>query len=552
MSPAPTKADDDAATHKRPAAQLKMQLTTSKKKKKRRVATASGFAVAGGDGETTRAEDASRHRDDGPLVIPAQQDTFKKAKQQQVKVEEAEPAAGAVNAQPDDQETVDAVRALEEQATGSKAAAAGAGNRRIIPTSSRQNIERQETQQYRTDLEGLPEELSETADAYQTVPIAEFGAALLRGMGWKGGDDDDKNISKKDDTVMPRPHRLGLGAIPATNSLPEDEASSSSRRPQRPDQFQRQKALREQQDQYARERAAQVAADRQRTLQNGSLVWLVPSMASSSPTTDQPPRQRRRRARVVQLVGVPGLNRVAVVVEGGPGDNSTPTTPEVIQRNEIERLLTRQELEDEPFREGLPQSSEKLDDKSNSEEERKAKKKRRTTSSGDNDNSSSSNNKSQSRKKDDRKKRRRDSGGDEGDNVKSSSSKRANSSRAVWLIPNIRVRVISEKLGRRHYKEKGVVVDVTPAGATLEMSSSSSSSSSQAVVLDHVPERYLETALPKVGGRVIALAGPHKWTKGRLLERDARKGVIQVDHDMNVHTLPLDDLAEWCGPLDDE
>ena len=551
MSPEPTKDDDS------PAAQLTMQLTSSKKKKKRRVATASGFAAAR-PGETTRAEDASRHGgdDDGPLVIPAQQDTFKKATQQQVKVEEEEPAAASAPAQQeqeDDQETADAVRALEEQATGggSKATAAGAGNRRIIPsnssTSGQNNERQQETQQYHKDLAALPEELSETADAYQTVPIAEFGAALLRGMGWKGGDDDDgvDNASKKDDSVMPRPHRLGLGAIPA--AAPPEVEEASSRRPQRPDQFDRQKVLREQQDQYARERAAQVAADRQRTLQNGSLVWLVrPSAASSSPTTGTT-ATRRRRARVVQLVGVPGLARVAVVVEGGRGDNnSTPTTstPEVVQRNEIERLLTRQELEDEPFREGLPRSSEKPD-KSDADEERKVKKKQRTSPTRDDDNGSSTNNKSQSRKKDDRKKRRRD----EGDNVKSSSSKRANSNRAVWLIPNIRVRVISEKLGRRHYKAKGVVVDVTPAGATLEMSSSSS----QAVVLDHVPERYLETALPKVGGRVVALAGPHKWTKGRLLERDARKGVIQaVDHDMNVHTLPLDDLAEWCGPLDDE
>ena len=73
------------------------------------------------------------------------------------------------------------------------------------------------------------------------------------------------------------------------------------------------------------------------------------------------------------------------------------------------------------------------------------------------------------------------------------------------------------------------------------------------VVLEHVPERYLETALPKVGGNAIVLTGSNKWTKGRLLERNSKnaKGSIQVFEDMSILTLSLDDIAEWCGPLDD-
>jgi G patch domain/KOW motif-containing protein len=111
---------------------------------------------------------------------------------------------------------------------------------------------------------------------------------------------------------------------------------------------------------------------------------------------------------------------------------------------------------------------------------------------------------------------------------------------------NIRIRVITEKLGRKYYKSKGVIVDVTPKGATVRMDDGS--------LLDRVPERYLETALPKTGGRVLVLAGKHKLVKGQLLERDSKKGrgVVQVYEDMNVLTLSLDDMAEWCGPLDDD
>jgi hypothetical protein len=39
-----------------------------------------------------------------------------------------------------------------------------------------------------------------------------------------------------------------------------------------------------------------------------------------------------------------------------------------------------------------------------------------------------------------------------------------------------------------------------------------------------------------------------------LLERnsDSGQGVVQVFEDMNVVKLSLDDMAEWCGPLDDD
>ena len=129
------------------------------------------------------------------------------------------------------------------------------------------------------------------------------------------------------------------------------------------------------------------------------------------------------------------------------------------------------------------------------------------------------------------------------------------------MIPNIRVRIVSEKLGRRYYKEKGIVVDVTRnAGVTLKLNhhtSSSTNSNTPAVVLDRVPERYLETALPKIGGNVIVVDPKHanKFAKGRMIERDGKNknfGIVQLYDDMDCIRLPLDDIAEWCGPLDDD
>ena len=72
-------------------------------------------------------------------------------------------------------------------------------------------------------------------------------------------------------------------------------------------------------------------------------------------------------------------------------------------------------------------------------------------------------------------------------------------------------------------------------------------------VLDKVPERYLETALPKVGGKVIVLESKeHRWKKGTLLERTGRSlGIVQLQEDLEVAKVELDSLAEWCGGQDE-
>lgn len=78
-----------------------------------------------------------------------------------------------------------------------------------------------EDAKFKHDLGHRAEDLSARSKAYVDVPVAEFGAALLRGMGWKGpeGDGDGGGGSggtgpdlSKD--IEPRHHRLGLGAQP--------------------------------------------------------------------------------------------------------------------------------------------------------------------------------------------------------------------------------------------------------------------------------------------------------------------------------------------------
>ncbi len=49
-----------------------------------------------------------------------------------------------------------------------------------------------------------------TLDAYERIPVESFGAAMLRGMGWKGEENDSN-----DETIKARPHLLGIGARPS-------------------------------------------------------------------------------------------------------------------------------------------------------------------------------------------------------------------------------------------------------------------------------------------------------------------------------------------------
>ena len=53
------------------------------------------------------------------------------------------------------------------------------------------------------------------SDKYKEIPVEEFDAALLRGMGWERYRKEEEVTNEKyDETIKPRASRLGLGATP--------------------------------------------------------------------------------------------------------------------------------------------------------------------------------------------------------------------------------------------------------------------------------------------------------------------------------------------------
>jgi len=66
-------------------------------------------------------------------------------------------------------------------------------------------------------------------------------------------------------------------------------------------------------------------------------------------------------------------------------------------------------------------------------------------------------------------------------------------------------------------------------------------------------QEQLETVVPGTDGTpVLVLLGRNKGRMGRLLQRNTQTGLaaIQIGTDPEIHTLSLDDISEYCGPLE--
>jgi G patch domain/KOW motif-containing protein len=594
-------------------------LTSSKKGKKRGSSTTPKAAVDFGDAE----EDQNGHDNESinndipkkPLIIPCKEDSRKSLQEQArarrknndqpdvvgsngvstsnvpkseveddtgAPVERAEGGTNGTATAPAALQTTEedrvAIQALEREAAVAQGKDDGrtgidnGTNKRVI-ASTGDTFQRQsdgkdsEQKKFEAGVEELPPDISVKSQVYKSVPISEFGAAMLRGMGWNGGNDDNnsngtnnRNKQASDQSTMPRPSRLGLGATPKMMSSGDFPDTHSRRRPRRHDQLQREERLKRQQEEMEKERHRQLSLDKQRVLQLGSIVFVD--------TYGDEPRRGRRRAIVKKLAGVPGLNMILVQYEG----DATPTK---VKKGSIQ-LVERMDLNDRPFQysddeqrrgnsdrkhrdhEKRDRDSKSTDDRDVEDRRRDRKRERSEQYKDIYDGDGSGQGRDRGRD-DDRHKRKRDGEKHRKEDKKRHKSKRpsdtdpfshsrSNSSSASssWLTPNIRVRVKSSRYGDTVYKQKGVVVDVTRKGvATLKMGDGQ---------VINVAERHLETALPKAGGSCIILSGDQRFFKGRLLERDSKKnrGVLQVYEDMSVVTTSLDDMAEWCGPLDDD
>ncbi|KAB0798407.1 hypothetical protein PPYR_09400 [Photinus pyralis] len=133
----------------------------------------------------------------GPLIIPMVQSTTNILdRRKNLNLDKIEP----INEKPDSELTVDELAARELIREAQNSSIQKTSKVFVLPNVATNTIE----------IEGKEES---TLEDYDTVPISDYGLAMLRGMGWTEGSGIGKN-NKKIKMVEPalRPKGMGLGA----------------------------------------------------------------------------------------------------------------------------------------------------------------------------------------------------------------------------------------------------------------------------------------------------------------------------------------------------
>ncbi len=371
-------------------------------------------------------------------------------------------------------------------------------------------------ERFKADIENRAEDMNFRSEKYDAVPVSQFGAALLRGMGWTGP--PASNALQKggvvEDKIVPRENRLGLGA---TAKPPESKRHGDKMA---------QAAIATQKDAWARKAEARLSSQK---LVDGDLVWL------------RDLRFAGRRACVVCTKGVPGLDRVRVQLE------TDGLLAEVGRKDAV--LLSAQDLADRPYEPMVPPGGND-DSGVPADVDYFGMRDQPATAAATDKNDSQ---RKRSRESEEPKRHHEVSASREnplhhGSKIPSTSSaaqlgrkpsQQAPTAGGDWLRQGIRVKVVSRSLGGGAlYKQKGVVLDVVARGvACLRLDSGA--------VVSEARQSQLETLLPEVGGQCVVLLGPQKGELAVLLEkhREEQTALVELLDDLQLLWLSMDAIA---------
>lgn len=322
------------------------------------------------------------------------------------------------------------------------------------------SLQEKELQAFKEDMEDLPEQAS--IEEYESMPIEDFGKAMLRGMGWEEGKAVGRMHRGMVEAVefIPRPGRLGLGAQPANKDAPQKKYIKPGE---------------------TRERKADMVRDPKAMADSG---------LKNVKTLDEKLVKREESG--------PREGKVMFISSGRHAG---------VAGRILKILCDKVNIE-------LTSSGQVVTVKSNELVEM------------------SESNRAKVGGKRDR------------DGLEKNSASQAK----PWLLPNIRVRVVSKSFkGGQFYLSKGMIIDVlTPTECMLQIEGGGKTI--------EIGQGALETVIPKAGGRICVVTGTFRGRRGKLLEKNKAKSTasIQLNDDFEAHVLPLDDIAEYVGALDEE
>lgn len=401
-----------------------------------------------------------------------------------------------------------------------------------------------EDRAYKDHVEDLPDDPD--LEAYESMPIEEFGKAMLRGMGWQDGMGVGRN-RKTVDTIeyVKRPERLGLGAQPVV--LPDDKTKpvKMGDKPKRtdlvlaPDADGRQRNVRKLDEKLVPRAQVQAGPQpgKQMVLLDGRHAGLTCTVLELLPKAEGRSERVRVRLTVSQEaveVRAKELGERWEQPAKGSGSQERPQEQRPVSREPAPPAGDEQQRRRKEARSSSRERERERDrggerDRGRGGGDGKDKRREREEDGG-------------THKRDGGKRSRgSDSDGDGG----GKGGRHAPS----WLLRNIKVRIVDKGVrGGKLYLKKAVVVDVHPGG-TADLAVDDMPDMLQ------LPEAALETVVPKAeGSAVMVLAGPWRGSKARLLQCRIDDGVaaVQLVADFSVQRLMLDQVAQYVGHMDEE
>lgn len=369
-----------------------------------------------------------------------------------------------------------------------------------------------EDERFKKDVSARPE--VSTLDAYEAMPVEEFGKALLRGMGWKEGAGVGRTNQKAVEPIqyVPRPERLGLGAQPKKEPQPgEEQGEGKRRRIARPG-----------------EEGGNVPGKKDRVYETGvGPDGKIRHYVSVGEGLVEKAKLEMKEGALVGIVGgaheglLAKVKRLegegSVMVELPSGANVSVTKaytvlldPRMLQReggmDQVKQIMTNARKELKQNEEAMVKKRVKPERDDDSSDDKKKKKKKK-------------------KDKKDKKQRKKSS---------------------CWLVPGIVVRCISKTFqGGALYQKKLVVMDMK----TSDVASTVMYDDRQRIV-DDISEDLVETAMPQVGGLVRVVRGSDRYGElGVLRERNSEKNkaTVQMEDDGMMETFKMDDVAQWVG-----
>ena len=366
-------------------------------------------------------------------------------------------------------------------------------------------------ERYRNDFESRPDELSVKSDVYKKIPIEKFGAALLRGMGWSGPSKEDQEAAAKGNDplgVKVRPSRLGLGASDMFKKL--DPLKGNNKIDSRP----------------------QISSS-STGISNGLSIGDIVKLTISSEVKIKTPvsSKRRPRAKVLATRGVPGLNRIRVLIEASDEIVDVPFA--------CAEKVSREDLADRPYEEHYHGMKNREKEKQNEKERERDSKDGNRDKRKDKDRDRE---KEKDRKRDDSRHRDTHDKHSKSSSAPAAASSASSSLPQKWLRTGIRVKLVSKSYGESVYLKKGVVIDVPQVGfGTVRFDGSG-------ILLNSIKEKHLETALPKVGGSCMILLGPNRGELASMIGKNQDQSKVTVQLVDSLDVLEID--ADWVAECD--